>query len=263
MSTNLQAYVEVYLNKGLKLIPLYSQSKKPLFKGWQNGFDKNRFLDIISEHPSCNIGVLLGEIVDVEGDSPEANDLINELIGDYIHPKYTSNKSTHHFFVNPDPGLTKISFQSNSKSNTKDIEFRASKHMSVLPPSVHESGVRYVWDYNSSWPIPPMPPKLKDFYFKFKNKTRDKRVLSTNHVSKESFWSQNDNKWLKVNHDVKPGHKKILCPICEEIKFVHSKRYRLEMMAFSKFSLQWSCQSCREVDIRKLCKHIRLHSHSL
>lgn len=177
----------------------------------------------------CNLGILLGDIVDVEGDTEEANDALLHMIGSVPHPMYRSNRSIHHLFQSPDPFLTATRFY--------DIEFRGHRHQSVLPPSKHASGEEYRWLRGTVFPVPPMPQELQSFYFR--------------------------NKKQKCRHtSIKPkvlphGLVKTSCNICGGSENIHRKRLRLEVQAFADFRLPWMCHKCRELDMRPSCRKIR------
>ena len=99
-------YFDLYTKAGLRVIPLHPQSKVPMWDGWNVGWDVDRCRVTCARHPFANLGLLLGHIVDVEGDSEEANLSLARMIGDCPHPIYRSSKSVHHLFLNPDPKLT-------------------------------------------------------------------------------------------------------------------------------------------------------------
>jgi hypothetical protein len=90
---------------GVKVIPLRENSKAPMCKGWNRDWNHDKCRERLKIFPEANIGILLGDIIDVEGDSKEANQTIERLVGNYPHPTYTSNRSTHHLFQTPDPDL--------------------------------------------------------------------------------------------------------------------------------------------------------------
>lgn len=203
---------------GLQVIPLWENSKAPMCKGWTIwNYRQNR--EVLQRYPDANIGLLLGDIVDVEGDSEYANRTILKLIGNYPHPCYKSTKSIHHLFVNPDPDLRIVKHQ--------DIEFRGFKHQSVLPPS-HHQGVSYEWVSNQ-FPIPEMPIQLANFY----RKLRDKKRI------------------------IRPGYMPIRCAKCYKRSFINRQRFSLELEAFKKLQMPWECRKCRVIDVRPLCRGIR------
>ena len=204
----------------MKIIPLRTNSKVPLCKKWQRNWDRQRMREKFLQFPDSNIGLLLGDIIDVEGDNEEANQLLFRIIGNYPHPSYSSTKSVHHLFINPDPDLSIRIFEK--------IEFRGHGHQSVLPPSKHY-GVVYQW-LGGKFPIPPMPLPLLRFYRKVKNGIRD---------------------------TIKPGHTRIRCSRCGEMCFIHKRRLDLELIAFRMFEERWECQDCRSRDLRPLCRQIK------
>lgn len=213
------SHFDQLIDKGLQVIPLWENSKVPMCKNWTQ-WNKNQCREVLERYPDANIGILLGQIVDVEGDSIDANNRILKIIGDYPHPSYRSTKSIHHLFINPDPDLTILQYQ--------NIEFRGHKHQSVLPPS-HHQGVYYEW-VDSQFPIPLMPEELLGFYKKIKDSGR---------------------------YPLKNGLIFINCFCCKKKNLINRNRLSLELAAFKKMFMPWSCQKCRIVDIRGLCKDIR------
>ncbi len=218
MSTQVLENFEELIGYGLKVIPLWENSKVPMCKNWTT-WNKRQCMEMFQRYPDANLGLLLGDIVDVEGDSESANSTIIKLIGNYSHPSYMSTKSIHHLFINPDPQLRIVKFQ--------DIEFRGYNHQSVLPPSHHE-GVCYKW-VNMSFPIPEMPIRLANFY----RQVRDKKKV------------------------VRAGYMPINCENCRKRSFIHKQRFVLELEAFNKLHMKWECHKCRIVDIRQICREIR------
>jgi hypothetical protein len=215
-------HFDLLCKHGMQVIPLLTGAKKPIQDGWQLGYDQAQCRAYFERNPSMNMGLRLGNIVDVEGDSPHANALVNDLIGDYPHPSYTSRKSIHHLFLTPDPKLARIVFQ--------DVEFRGHKHQSVLPPSV-VGEIQYKWK-TVVFPIPPMPDRLLGFFKKVQRKRVDK------------------------NH-IKPGHMKLPCFTCRKDQFLHRKRFQEELAVFKSFGQPWQCQKCRAIDVRPMARKFR------
>ena len=214
-------HFDALTNQGLKVIPLCENSKAPMCKGWNNNWNKDESREKLRVFPDANIGLLLGDVVDVEGDSRAANQQILDLIGDYPHPTYTSAKSIHHIFISPDKNLRLL--------RVGEIEFRGHGHQSMLPPS-QMRGTRYMWLRSMKFPVPEMPEPLYIFYLKQKK---------------------------QYNHLRKPGHLQVWCSQCEAKCFLHKKRFTLELEAFKLFGSRWECQSCRTVDLRPACRLIR------
>ena len=153
-----------YVNLGWQPIPLYQNTKVPINKQWNKNWNLEDNYKKFKYFKDLNMGLLLGEIIDVEGDTQYANDFLDELIGDYEHTVYRSNKSKHHLFRAP--GKLSI-FKING------MEFRGRGHQSAIPPS---SG--YTWLCNNL-EIKPMPERLLKFYLKNKNKLKPGHVVTT------------------------------------------------------------------------------------
>jgi hypothetical protein len=222
-------WYDAYVSVGLKPIAIFCGTKIPVGQDWNKNWEPNKWRDYFKSD-SYNMGILLGEIIDVEGDTSEANNFLLEMIGDTEHPMFSSSKSIHHLFLNPDPKLTRWSFNG--------IEFRGHKHQSVVPPSVHDDGTPYKWMVNSNsyFKIPNLPPSLLDFYFQNKNLNKNK---------------------FSQKHKNKPGHKRTECKKCGGYFYIHKKRLILEVKAFAIMGQLWSCHGCRQADVKEMCRSIR------
>jgi hypothetical protein len=214
-------YFDAYVQAGLKVIPLYARTKIPVGKNWNDGWNQDWCRWSFKKYPESNMGLLLGDIVDIEGDDDQANDIVKNLIGDTPHPMYRSSKSTHHLFLNPDSKLTILQHDK--------IEFRAHRHQSALPPSKHEDGSPYSWLKGTKFPVPKMPDSLLIYY----NKLQDcKPNLKTEHI----------RPWCSV------CHKKIL---------IHKNRYNSEKEIFDNLGYRWQCRNCRKYDLRPMVRLLR------
>ena len=216
-------HFDALTSKGLRIIPLRINSKIPLCRGWGKDWNLAQARHKLVCHPHSNIGVLLGDIIDVEGDSPQANRIIMDLIGDCPHPAYSSSRGIHNLFLTPDKDLRIF--------KVGDIEFRGTGHQSVLPPSVHQ-GVGYKWLSNFQFPVPEMPKALYFFYMKHRY------------------------------GGLKPGHIRVWCGKCGKECFLHKKRFELELQVFRILEQKWQCHSCRELDLRPLCRLARMEEYS-
>ena len=213
-----------YKNCGYKVIPLYYASKTPIFKNWNDDYDFE-ILEIFlqSNKNPINFGILLGDIVDVEGDSEEANSKLDHLLKNIDHPVYQSSKSKHHLFKNHNTNLTRL---------VQDgMEFRAHRHQSVIPPSIHSDGQKYRWitDIYKYKDIPSLPPLLCQKIAEIANKNLKKKLKT---------------------RLIKPGHMQAVCIECAQKCFIHKKRHALELEFFKSISLKWSCHKCRNLDLR-------------
>ncbi len=223
-------YFDIYVRYGLHVIPLYPNSKIPVWKKWNQGYDEERCRKYLLANPASNLGLLLGEFVDVESDTPEAEAMLDQLIGKYVHPHWRSHKSVHHLFLNPDPKLTSTRFLG--------MEFRAFKHQSALPPSLHKEGVQYYWKH-IHFPIPAMPPALAEYYFK-------------NRPAYPKGSSRRKSRKLLPD-----GIMLTQCKTCMRKEKIHRERLRLEVRAFAELDKSWECHKCRVDDVRPACRRIR------
>jgi hypothetical protein len=214
-------HFDALTDRGLKVIPLWENSKAPMCKGWTEDWDRTRTREKLRQFPDANLGLILGDIVDVEGDSEDANRVIADLIGDYPHPSYISTKSIHHLFLTPDKKLRHF--------RHGQIEFRGFGHQSVIPPSQHQ-GIVYRWMRTFQFPVPVMPERLHSFYLA---KLRKYKVV------------------------LKPGHIRVWCGDCGKECMLHEKRFRLELEVFRLLGSKWHCQKCRALDLRPACRLIR------
>ena len=218
-------HFDYYVLLGFKIIPLYPKSKVPIGHGWNRDWNEEQARQTLESNRNANIGLLLGDILDVEGDTPEANDFLDNLIGDYPHLCYCGSKSKHHLFLNPDQSLTRVC--------KNDIEFRAYKHQSVLPPSIHPDGEAYRW-LDETIPVQPMPDALFQFYKSLRSsaKPNNRRKLPRG--------------WIRP-----------WCSVCQEKETINSRRYKLEVTAFSQFGRKWECHRCRNLDLRDICRKLK------
>lgn len=221
-------YFDLYTKKyQWKIIPVYAHTKIPVGRNWNDRYNMSFARKYIASHDPVNLGLLLGDIVDVEGDTVESNQFLNDILKDYPHPSYVSNKSVHHLFINPDEDLTGL--------KVNGLEFRGHRHHSVIPPSSHKAGNTYEW-LTPPGQVPLMPQRLLQFYNAHAKKKRQHRT-----VLRENF--------------IAP-----LCTMCKESEFIHKKRYLLEVEAFKQIDKQWLCHPCRRlyaIDVRNACRTIR------
>lgn len=210
------------VGEGLKPIALAAGTKRPIHKKWNENWSEDLHRSLI-KNTDANIGILLGKMIDVEGDSETANARIDKLVRGHDHPVYRSSKSFHHLFRNPDPDLTVLKY--------KDVEFRGNNHQSVIPPSIVGT-TQYKWIVPLAFPLPEMPPELLKFYQELKQ-------FRKRHAT-----------------EIKKGHMHVACSKCREKKFVHKERFRKELFALREMNSPWVCQDCRTVDLRSRCKEI-------
>ena len=221
----LQQAFRNYRNLGYQPILLQPKSKRPIITKWNKNYDANLYWKLLQTNSDYNLGFLLGEIIDVEGDNKQANNFLDNLLDKIDHPKYISLKSTHHLFRRrPGSKITRI--------HAKGVEIRCINHQSVVPPSMHlEDDFRYDWitplPHISRLPILPIALEYKIRYY-----CKGKRKI------------------------VKFGHLAINCANCRDKKHGNAKRIYQEIEIFKKNNMAWICHSCRPFsiteEIRKL-----------
>jgi hypothetical protein len=209
-----------YHELGYKPILLHHKTKKPIHKLWNDNYNfEFNYNFALSYGVTYNYGILLGDIIDVEGDTEKANNYLNNLCGEIKHPIYKSSKSIHHIFKNP-----------NLKFNRKiyhGIEFRATKHQSVIPPSLHENGSAYEWIIHENMhvnDIPLLPANLE-------------RIL---------------RQILGLADKVRKGNVKVWCAKCKKSFFLNEKQFEFELKIFKTQNLKWMCKKDRPFKPREL-----------
>jgi len=236
MATILQWY-DKYITLGLHPIPVFKEDKRPAGgKEWHLNWTPYRWRDYFCSD-AYNMGIILGDIIDVEGDTEEGNDLLLRMIDGLPHPMFRSSKSIHHLFQSPDPLFQRLVVDG--------IEFRGAKHQSVVPPSIHEEGIRYQWVHGSKFPAPLMPDELLRFFL-------------ANKEIRDAKYKTPYRQYRKLRNRKKGGHTRTICKICKCGFYVHEKRLMLEVRAFREYyNLPWMCHGCRELDMRELCRTVR------
>jgi hypothetical protein len=135
---------------GWFLCPMEAGTKNPgsiLGKDWPSKCT-NDPETIATWAPGCNIGVLLGSksgLIDLEFDNDQGEMIVESWMEDCGHPRtptYRSAKSVHRLFRWED----RFELEG-AKFGMMGVEFRFGQNaaQSVIPPSVHESGVQYEW----------------------------------------------------------------------------------------------------------------------
>lgn len=227
-SASLINHFDSYVAAGWRVVPVHPRTKRPVGQ-WAGRYRPDHARRYLTRNPGCNLGLLLGDgIVDVEGDTPEANRVIERATAGTPHPSYRSSKSTHHLFQCPDSHLRLVKFEG--------IEFRGDRHLSVLPPSRHSSGAGYEWVVGPTVAIPQMPLPLLRLYAEHAPPPPSKP---------------------------RPGCERPLCGRCGEGFEVDRERFALEVQAFRKHGQRWECHRCRRIDVRDICRFLKRRSRSL
>jgi hypothetical protein len=136
-----------YLHVGWPPIPVVRGEKKATVPGWPelrlNESDLERTFN-----DGSSVGVLLGEpsggLVDVDLDTPQARTLAAQFLPPTgcIFGRPSSRSSHYLYYVTPIPRPQ----QFRDPDGTLFVEIRSDRQMTVLPPSVHETGERRRWE---------------------------------------------------------------------------------------------------------------------
>lgn len=224
--TNLEI-LNFYHSLGYQPIPLFYKTKTPIYKNWNSNYDYESVLDYVSQYKQqINFGILLGNIIDIEGDCADSNKTIDDLLHDVKHPCFLSAKSKHHLFRSNIKNLTRIVVD--------NVEFRGYKHQSVVPPSKHEDGYEYKWitEIFDTKNIPYLPENIESYI-----------------LSRLKPEPQNKKKRL-----LKPNHTTAKCNKCEKSILISKIRLQKELYFLQKDKAAWECNKCRNFDLRKIIK---------
>ncbi len=146
------------------------KTKKPYvrWKGFQTTPPTaQQVRDWWDEWPDAGIGLVLGpvsRVLAVDVDGPEAHaELLRRLGQEPLAPKMWSGSGKPQryqlFFCHPEELATKAKFT----PWHPQLEFRGEGGLTILPPSVHPSGLRYRWAGGRSlteMDLPPLPPLI-------------------------------------------------------------------------------------------------------
>ena len=135
---------ERYLHAGLAVIPIPAGEKNPNRRDWQT----ERWT--VEDIPHCwsngqNIGVLTGEpsgwLVDIDLDCPQAV----QIAGRFLDPTLTGGRESTpdaHWWYRAE-GIRSMTFEDLERETV--LEIRANGRQTVVAPSLHPSGERYMW----------------------------------------------------------------------------------------------------------------------
>ena len=196
---------------GWHLCPMEPGTKNPgsiLGKDWPNKCSNDP--QVISSWPQgCNLGVLLGSrsgLIDLEFDSETGEQLIESWLEDCGNPptpSYRSSKSIHRLFRWEE----KFSFEKKAFGRL-GVEFRFGNDaaQSVIPPSVHESGVLYQWLEGLSpfeVEVAPLPDLIYRQYLALRA-SEEKQVAKASPV--DPRYTSGDSLLTKARNHVEQNH---------------------------------------------------------
>jgi hypothetical protein len=140
-------YIQHYTRLGLTPIPLEHRSKKPLVK-WTKGWNPNlNELESWASNPTINWGVRCGEnlaVIDCDSE-----DIYQDFIATHELPKNCPIVKTargYHIWLRPKKAIR--------SQNIGNFELKCLGSYIVAPPSIHPSGVPYVFQVAPNGAIP-------------------------------------------------------------------------------------------------------------
>ena len=185
-----------YRSLGWSVIPISKGEKRPLVK-WKEFQDRlPSFPEIMGWflHPRWQdpgIGLVLGPIsgvfaIDVDG--TEAHQVLQErsTVQPFVVRSISGSRKPHryHLLYSHPP------IETNAKFTPwhKQLEFRGNKGLVVLPPSLHQSGHRYIWDCEPELltkPFQPLPLEIL-------KALSDRRNFTKPPVPVQQDWNEDD-----------------------------------------------------------------------
>lgn len=137
-------HMDSLLAHGAACVRVTRGGKRPIGNAWQTLASCTA--DVISGwmNGGYNVGILLGfgGIIDIEHDDERGRETIRRLgLADVRTPTYTSGRGSHRLFRLSDP-LPACGWK---VIDGMEVRIGGKPAQSVLPPSVHPSGMAYRW----------------------------------------------------------------------------------------------------------------------
>ncbi len=144
MSAATQDAARRYIGRGWSPIPVPPNSKNPSRLGWES--ERWSVEDVPDAwNNGQNIGLLTGEpsgwLVDVDLDCPEAAKIAGRFLPTTLTSGRAGSPDSHWWYVSP--GTEYGEWKDTDKK--KLIELRGTGRQTLVEPSTHTSGERYVW----------------------------------------------------------------------------------------------------------------------
>lgn len=192
-----QQKLETALNfakKGIKVIPLHSNTKIPILKDWTNRGTLNdlQILDWHQKHDDCNFGLLTGDnlvVLDVDNKNNKEGSKVLEALGDFSNTFTVSTASggLHYYFK------TKENLKSRNFGNGLEIKSLGSQ---VLAPCSIINNVEYKILNDTEFAEFPMC-----LYEAFKSSKNTDSKDYSNNILKQFDWSEQQKNALSNTLD--------------------------------------------------------------
>ena len=126
-----------HLDAGRQVVPCHAGEKRPVGNDWANHWqDGQKVLDHLTANPLCNLGLVLGKLIDIETDTPEQAAEFERLFdGDLPRtPSFASSRGKHYFFK----ANARLTTLGKAVLTYREIGIRVGSKaaQSVIPPSV-------------------------------------------------------------------------------------------------------------------------------
>lgn len=145
-------YAEGYARPGLAVVPIPERRKRPVITSWQTlRLLPEELSDYFNGRPQ-NVGIILGEpsgwVVDVDLDVPEAVDLGPRFLTPTIKSG-RENIPRSHWWYRSEGARTERWKDVGGKTL---VELRSTGCQTVVEPSIHPDGDRYLWHHETDTP---------------------------------------------------------------------------------------------------------------
>ena len=145
-SLETRRYAQRYASRGLAVVPIPEGQKNPALPSWQRlRIEPEDVAEYFNGRPQ-NIGVLLGEpsggIVDVDCDVPEAVSCAPYFLPETVRSGRESSPRSHWWYRSE--GARTDRFK--DVDGTTLLELRSTGCQTLVAPSLHPAGDRYLWE---------------------------------------------------------------------------------------------------------------------
>lgn len=154
---NAGRYARSYLERGMAVVPVPANRKSPVLREWQNlRIGAEEVPHYFNGKPQ-NIGILLGEpsggLVDVDQDVPEAVKIAWRFLPETLISGRESMPYSHRWY--------RVAGAETEKWKDTDgkmlLELRSTGCQTLVEPSIHPEGERYVWHRDGGVGITKLP----------------------------------------------------------------------------------------------------------
>ena len=145
-------YAEGYVRRGLAVVPIPEGRKRPVIPAWQTLRLRLEDLDDHFNGRPQNVGILLGEpsgwVVDVDLDAPEAVELGPRFLPATLRSGREGAPRSHWWYRSEGARTEKWK----DTDGATLVELRSTGCQTVVEPSTHPDGDRYLWHHEADPP---------------------------------------------------------------------------------------------------------------